>query len=85
MFLIRADRRSVPELMKAIAERHPQLPTCLLVLADIGGKEAKATLMEFAGDPDPVVARAAGDGLSTIAMSEKLDRGESPFPHDGSA
>jgi HEAT repeat protein len=77
MFLVRAGRRSVPELMAAIAERHPQLPTCLLVLADIGGEDAEATLTAFAGDPDPAVARAAADGLATIEMREKLDRGES--------
>jgi HEAT repeat protein len=82
MFLVRAGQRSVPELMKAIAERPPQLPTYLLILADIGGKEAKTTLKGFVSDPDPVVARAASDGLSTIAMKEKLDRGESPFTPD---
>ena len=79
MFLVRAGRRSVPALMEAIAERHPQLPTCLLILADIGGRDAEATIRRFVDDPDPEVARAAADGLSTIAMQEKLDRGESPF------
>lgn len=84
MFLVRAGRRSLPELMKAIAERHSQLQTCLLILADIGGEDAIATLTAFADDEDPAVARAASDGLSTIAMKEKLDRGESPTTH-GSA
>jgi hypothetical protein len=85
MFLVRADRRSIPELMNAIAERHSQLPTYLVILADIGAKDAKATLRAFADDPDPAVARAARDGLSTIAMKEKLDRGHSPFTPDGPA
>jgi HEAT repeat protein len=85
MFLVRAGRRSVPELMNAIAERHPQLPTCLLVLADIGGEDAKPALMRFADDPDPTVARAARDGLSTLAMREKMESGESPFTPDGLA
>ena len=85
MFLVRAGRRSLPELEHAIAERHPQLPTLLLILADIGDGDAKGTLEGFAGDPDPDVARAAADGLSTIAMREKLERGESPFKVDASA
>jgi HEAT repeat protein len=85
MFLVRAGRRSVPELMNAIAERRPQLPTCLLVLADIGGEDAKPTLKRFVDDPDPAVAQAARDGLSTLEMKEKMDRGESPFTGDGSA
>jgi hypothetical protein len=82
MFLVRAGRRSVPELMGAIAERPPQLPTCLVVLADIGGEDAKATLTAFSDDPDPDVARAARDGLATIAMREKLDRGDDAFADD---
>src|SRR5438128_2014858 len=47
IFLGRAGGRSVPELMKAIEERHSQLPTCLLILAEIEGKDAKTTLMGF--------------------------------------
>ena len=82
MFLVRAGRRSVPELMKAIAGRHPQLPTCLLVLADIGGEHAKPTLTRFVDDPDAAVARAARDGLATLAMREKLDKGETPWTPD---
>jgi hypothetical protein len=78
---VRAGRRSVPELTRAIAERHPQLPTILLILADIGGEgeDAKATLMRFTDDPDPAVAHAAAEGLATVAMSERLERGETPF------
>jgi hypothetical protein len=72
MFLVRAGRQAVPELMDAIAERPPQLPTYLVVLADIGGEDAKATLTAFSDDPDPDVARAARDGLATMAMREKL-------------
>jgi HEAT repeat protein len=79
MFLVKAGRRSLPTLLEATARRHPQLPTCLTVLADIGGNEAEATLRGFLDDPDPAVAQAAADGLSTIAMRKKLDRGASPF------
>jgi hypothetical protein len=82
MFLVRAGRRSVPELMNAIAERHPQLPTCLVVLADIGGEDAKATLTAFADDPDPDVGLAARDGLATIAMRGKTDRGDDGLAAD---
>lgn len=85
MFLVRAGRRAVPELVRAAAERHPQLATCLLVLADIGGDDAKATLVAFVDDPDPAVARAATDGLSTLAMKERIDSGESPFTPDESS
>jgi hypothetical protein len=82
MFLVRAGRRSVPELMNAIARRHPQLSTCLLVLADIGGEDVKATLKAFSDDSEPAVAQAARDGLATIAMREKLDRGDDAFAAD---
>jgi hypothetical protein len=58
------------------------LHACLIILGDIGGAEAKATLSRFVGDRDPRVARAATDGLSTIAMKDKMDRGEDPFPLD---
>ena len=83
IFLVRAGTRSVPEIMKAIEGRDKTLPICLGILADIGDKRARATLIRFVSDPDPTVARAASDGLATVAMREKLARGEDPFSLDG--
>lgn len=83
IFLVRAGSRSAPEILKAIERRDPTLPICLGIFADIRDKRAKATLTSFLHDADPDVARAASDGLATIAMQEKLDRGESPFSVDG--
>jgi hypothetical protein len=82
MFLVRAGRRSVPELLDAIAARHPQLPTCLVILADIGGEDAKATVTAFVDDSDPDVARAARDGVATIAMRERRDRSDDGLAAD---
>lgn len=79
MFLVRAAHRSVPVLIRSIEARHPELPTCLTILGDIGGEKARAILARYTGDPDRVVAQAATGGLATIAMREKLDRGEGVF------
>ncbi|GAC1520266.1 MAG: hypothetical protein NVS2B16_27250 [Chloroflexota bacterium] len=68
MFLVRAGQRSLPEVLDAIDKRHAELPTLLIILADIGGEEAREVLMRFASDPDEDTAHAATDGLTTIEM-----------------
>jgi hypothetical protein len=82
ILLVRAGKQSVRGLKAAIAGRHPEMVTCLQILGDIGGADAKATLSPYVNDPDPEVAEAAKGGLRTIAMRDTLARGGSPFGVD---
>lgn len=67
MLLVQGGRRALPLLREAIA-RGEGLPELLTVLADVGTREDAALLRRLAPHPDPAVARAARDGMETLAL-----------------
>ena len=62
MLLVRAGARSLP-LLRDNLRRGTAVPMTLRILGDIGGSEATESIRRYLDDPDPAIARAAGDAL----------------------
>ncbi len=67
MLLVQAGGRAAPLLRAAVA-RGESLPNVLPALADVGGPEDETLIGRFAGDPDPLIDRAARDALRVLRL-----------------
>lgn len=65
MCLVKAGAKALPLLQEAL-DRREHLPQVLQIIADIGEPGTEATLERFTRDPDPKVAKAAGNALRVL-------------------
>src|SRR5712672_3226768 len=67
ILLVRAGRMAEPVLEEALHKRE-NLPTVLMILADIGDKRVESEIQGFSAHEDPRVAEAARQALRVLAM-----------------
>jgi hypothetical protein len=70
MLLVQCGKRAEPLIAEAIARRE-HLPTVLLIAGDLGATALAPDLRRLTTDPDPIVARAARDGLRTLEAQRR--------------
>ncbi len=68
MLLVKAGKSAEPLLEQAL-ERRENLPMVLAVLADIGDPSVEPQIERFRMDPDPEVAKAAGEALQQLRLA----------------
>lgn len=70
MFLVQGGKRAEPIVEEAIRRRQ-HLTTVCLIAGDIGAFRLEPELRRLAFDPDSEVAKAAQDGLRTLAAQQR--------------
>jgi hypothetical protein len=70
MLLVQSGKGAEPLIAEAIARRE-HLPTLLVIAGDIGATALEPDLRRLTTDPDPVVARAARDGLRILGAQRR--------------
>jgi hypothetical protein len=70
MLLVQSGKRAEP-LVEDALKRRKNLPAVLLIAGDIGAVRLEPELRRFTADADPQVAKAAQDGLRTLAVTAR--------------